>query len=378
MGSSTKTPTLSLPQFADSDKPTWRGDINDAFSKIDADAGSFTTKLNNLFGGPVTSLLNPDGSIKKPIVKGADGKRYKVIACALRYVDGTQYWQPISDTNHHPVGISSVVSSATNVTINYDFTTTGVGSILVVADETLSPYGVSAGCSVGTASALMTITRDRIADYVYYNGVTWVSLSNVFSNMAFDTATGKLTLTHDPIGGATGFATARNGAVAAQIDGTTPTTTEVLWRSTPQIITDYISYNGTTWVSSNGNSTGLVYDGSGKLTVTHAPIAGFGVSAFMRDVASDMHCEAGTLGSTTTEILFKTSAGVKATAPTTAMRIYFSRMADGGGIITTPNTTQRAFIKRVGGGAINPQAPGSILMGASANFWLIGFMEIAA
>jgi hypothetical protein len=286
------------------------------------------------------------------------------------------YWQTINDANHHPVGISSVTTSPTAVTLNYDFTTTGVGSILVVADESMGPYGVSAGCSVGTTSAVMQISRDRIADYVYYNGVTWVSLSNVFTNMTFDTATGKLLLTHDAIGGAVGFATARNGAVAAQIDGTTATTTEVLWRSTPQVITDYISYNGTTWVSSAGNA--LAYDGAGKLTVTHPPISGFGVNAVMRDVASDMHCEAGTLGSTTTELLFKTSAGVKATAATTAMRVYFARMADGGGIITTPATTQRAFIKRVGGGSINPQSPGAILTAASANFWVIGFMEIAS
>lgn len=35
MGSSTQTPNLELPLFADGDKPTWRGDINDAMTKID-------------------------------------------------------------------------------------------------------------------------------------------------------------------------------------------------------------------------------------------------------------------------------------------------------------------------------------------------------
>jgi hypothetical protein len=35
MGSTNKTPALQLPQFVDTDKPTWRGDLNDAFAKID-------------------------------------------------------------------------------------------------------------------------------------------------------------------------------------------------------------------------------------------------------------------------------------------------------------------------------------------------------
>lgn len=35
MGASGVTPAIGLPQFADTDKPSWRGDINGAFSKID-------------------------------------------------------------------------------------------------------------------------------------------------------------------------------------------------------------------------------------------------------------------------------------------------------------------------------------------------------
>jgi len=49
MGSSTQTPTLDLPIFADNDRPTWRGDINDAFNKIDAQASSVNSGLTNRY-----------------------------------------------------------------------------------------------------------------------------------------------------------------------------------------------------------------------------------------------------------------------------------------------------------------------------------------
>jgi hypothetical protein len=37
MGATNTTPNLNLPQFADGDKPTWRGDVNDAMIQIDAE-----------------------------------------------------------------------------------------------------------------------------------------------------------------------------------------------------------------------------------------------------------------------------------------------------------------------------------------------------
>lgn len=40
MGSTNRTPNKQLPQFTDDDKPSWLGDVNSAFSKIDQ---AFTT-----------------------------------------------------------------------------------------------------------------------------------------------------------------------------------------------------------------------------------------------------------------------------------------------------------------------------------------------
>ena len=39
MGHTSQTPNKQLPQFADDDKPTWLGDVNEAYRKIDAEFG---------------------------------------------------------------------------------------------------------------------------------------------------------------------------------------------------------------------------------------------------------------------------------------------------------------------------------------------------
>lgn len=45
MGATNHTANLSLPQFVDADKPTWRGDINGAFSDIDGKIGTIDGDL---------------------------------------------------------------------------------------------------------------------------------------------------------------------------------------------------------------------------------------------------------------------------------------------------------------------------------------------
>lgn len=48
MGSTNYTPELGLPLFSDGDKPTWRGDVNDAHNKIDDHANFTRTTLSNI------------------------------------------------------------------------------------------------------------------------------------------------------------------------------------------------------------------------------------------------------------------------------------------------------------------------------------------
>lgn len=48
MGATNHTANIALPQFVDADKPTWRGDVNGAFSDIDAEFGTVEGNHNNL------------------------------------------------------------------------------------------------------------------------------------------------------------------------------------------------------------------------------------------------------------------------------------------------------------------------------------------
>lgn len=54
MGSTNKTTNLNLPQFGPSDKPTWQGDITQAFKSIDDGHGALLGKINDLQAQIVT------------------------------------------------------------------------------------------------------------------------------------------------------------------------------------------------------------------------------------------------------------------------------------------------------------------------------------
>lgn len=54
MGSSTKTANLNLPQFGPSDKPTWQGDVTQAFKSIDDGHGALLGQIANLQAQIVT------------------------------------------------------------------------------------------------------------------------------------------------------------------------------------------------------------------------------------------------------------------------------------------------------------------------------------
>lgn len=45
MPATNSTPTYNLPLYTDSDKPTWRGDVNDTNSKIDAAIKAVDAKI---------------------------------------------------------------------------------------------------------------------------------------------------------------------------------------------------------------------------------------------------------------------------------------------------------------------------------------------
>ena len=64
MSSTTFTTNLGLPQFADSDIPTW-GDINSAFAKIDLIVGAIAPKFSTSSTYAVGDYVQYEGEIYK-------------------------------------------------------------------------------------------------------------------------------------------------------------------------------------------------------------------------------------------------------------------------------------------------------------------------
>lgn len=206
---------------------------------------------------------------------GIVGPGYRIVAAPIRNVTGqSPWWEPISDAGHAPEGISSIVTTTSDITVNYTFTASRVLSLVVTTDETLSQMGLFCGASVGLSSSVIKLKR---ASFV-----------------------------------------------------------------------DYISYNGSEWVSSTGHST-FAYAG-GVLTVTHPDISGVGVSVTGRGGVYVPQAES--VGTNITQIKFYDWAGVAQ---------------------TTPNTNQKAFLTRTGGyNYVNPQN----IYGANINLWILGVFEV--
>jgi len=56
MGSTNHTPNLDLPQFVATDKPSWLGDVNNAFRDIDKGFGDLKVQTSSVISGQIASL----------------------------------------------------------------------------------------------------------------------------------------------------------------------------------------------------------------------------------------------------------------------------------------------------------------------------------
>lgn len=157
-------------------------------------------------------------------LKGTPGKKYRVIAGALRNEGSPDYWRLISDAAHVPVGISSVTSDGSTITVNYSFQASTIGSLVVVTDETLGKLNVFAGASVGLSSATIVLSQpaDNISDLVYYDGAAWQSQNLQYTIDSY--TAGVLSLTHRDIGATSGNAqvSSRGGARRAVLANASP------------------------------------------------------------------------------------------------------------------------------------------------------------
>lgn len=125
-------------------------------------------------------------------------------------------------------------------------------------------------------------------------------------------------------------------------------------------VCDYISYNGSAWVSQAGVVTNFAFN-AGVLTLTHPKtrLDSLGYDCQVTARGTAYACQAGSISQTTTDITWTDWAGALITAPNTNMKAFFSRGEASWDVTVNenPNVLHTA------------NYPGS-------NIWFIGIFEV--
>jgi hypothetical protein len=104
-------------------------------------------------------------------------------------------------------------------------------------------------------------------------------------------------------------------------------TSIVLKFSRQQVIADYISYNGSAWVSQDGIITPGAFSG-GELSLSHEDVGnGYAASIVGRGASTLVLASTGSnaVTATGTKVMFRDYAGALITSPSTDMKFYISR-----------------------------------------------------
>ena len=88
----------------------------------------------------------------------------KMVCCLLRNVGSG--WYIISDSDHHPKGVTSVAMHSDHITLNYDFTAKEVHTFVTVVDETYILSDLLVGASVGMTFADIYFKRVGTAGWL--------------------------------------------------------------------------------------------------------------------------------------------------------------------------------------------------------------------
>lgn len=115
----------------------------------------------------------------------------------LRQVFGTirnpngQGWELINDAYHQPLNIQSVVTHQDDVndphknkiTINFNFTATKVGTLIVTPDEVAAKDMIFCGSDVGLNLAHITMTKPVIKDNQFQSEIVKASEYYGYANL---------------------------------------------------------------------------------------------------------------------------------------------------------------------------------------------------
>lgn len=138
-----------------------------------------------------------------------------------------------------------------------------------------------------------------------------------------------------------------------------PETADIYIQRTTPVLGDYVSYDGTDWVSQNGVFTDMSFSG-GILYLTHAPVDAetvYNVNITARGGGYVYAVGRGSSPTTTTtlKVDIRDMAGVSVTEPTTDLAMYITR-----------------------GGGIHQQAPKTVdtIKYPFSNIWIYGIMGL--
>lgn len=161
-----------------------------AVSLVKGDVGLGNVDNTSDANKPVSTAM---ATALAQITMGNPGVKYKIVAGTIRNVAGT--WALV-DGAHTGINVQAVSSDANFVYIDYDsIGATSVVSFVVGPDETLAGEGFVTGSSVALTRASISLRKTTpYADYVSYNGTSWVSANGVFTGLTY--TAGALSLTH--------------------------------------------------------------------------------------------------------------------------------------------------------------------------------------
>lgn len=153
-------------------------------------SGSYAPSSHNHTTSQITGLQSyVDGRIPSPppevLIPRASGVRYKPIAAAIRKTNGV--WGLINDSGHTPSNVTSVTSTSTSIKVNFGFTASKVGSLVVTADESYNILGYTFGASVALNAATIKIHNSSqviSGGYVYYTSGGWEFLTGNITSIA--------------------------------------------------------------------------------------------------------------------------------------------------------------------------------------------------
>jgi hypothetical protein len=232
----TTVPTVPQPEVAPtpapSGPPTAQPDPGTVPALSKADVGLSAVDNTADADKPVSAAQQAALDLKADetgIVRGTDGRRYRMVACAVR--NSGLGFSLIDDDRHTPVGVLSTESALDDMsfTIRMGFDGLKVSSVVVVADETLSAAGYQLGASVGLNSITIQASQPAgLGDYVSWNGSAWVSLNGLVTSTTMNKTTGLITCTHaamsSPYGGSV---TSRSLTKRASMEGISATSTSL-------------------------------------------------------------------------------------------------------------------------------------------------------